>query len=101
MAGRGSGQAAQDVHQRALAGTGRSHDRDELAGLDLQADAIQRGNAGIAHPKTFVTSCVSMIVCALIVLRFRRAGADDIAGCKPGFDLGIDQVLETDLHNCR
>src|SRR5207244_1066471 len=34
-------EAADDVHQRALARAGRSHDRDEFVGLNLQVDAAQ------------------------------------------------------------
>ena len=32
---------AEDVHQRALAGAGRAHDRDHLAGVDRDVDAAQ------------------------------------------------------------
>jgi hypothetical protein len=32
---------AQDVHQGALAGAGRAHDRDHLAGLDRDLDALE------------------------------------------------------------
>ena len=32
---------AEDVQQRGLAGAGRPHDRDELAGLDVERDAAQ------------------------------------------------------------
>src|SRR5215213_689974 len=32
----------EDVHQRALAGTGRPHDRDHLTGLDRDVDSSQR-----------------------------------------------------------
>ena len=34
-------EAADDVHQRRLAGAGRAHDRDVLAGLDDEVDAAQ------------------------------------------------------------
>ena len=47
--GSGGGEAAQDVHQGALAGTGRPHDGDQFPFLDLQADMVQRHHAGIPH----------------------------------------------------
>src|SRR5574341_312830 len=50
----GPRQTAEDVHQRALAGAGRPHDRHELALLDLQADSVQRSHAGVAHAVYFL-----------------------------------------------
>ena len=38
----GGVQQAEDVHQRALARSGRAHDRDHLAGLDRDVDAAKR-----------------------------------------------------------
>ena len=37
-------EAAEDVHQRALAGAGGAHDRDVLAALDPQGDAVERAH---------------------------------------------------------
>ena len=45
----GQVQTAQDVHQRALARAARAHDRDQLAVVDLQADAAQRVHLDRAH----------------------------------------------------
>jgi hypothetical protein len=39
---------AQDVHQGALAGPGRAHDRDHLAGRDADVDAAQGLDARLA-----------------------------------------------------
>ena len=44
----GAIQAAQDVHQRGLAGAGLSDDGDELAGLDFQAHVVERTQQGVA-----------------------------------------------------
>ena len=35
-------EAAEHVHQRRLARAGRAHDRHELAGVDVEVDALQR-----------------------------------------------------------
>ena len=42
-------EAAEDVHERRLAGPGRSGDRDELAGLDGEAHAPERTHLDVAH----------------------------------------------------
>src|SRR5262249_31402329 len=42
-------EAADHVHQRRLAGAGRPHDRDELAGLDVEVDAAQGVHLVRAH----------------------------------------------------
>ena len=42
-------QAADQVHQRRFARTGRTHDRDILAALDLDVDAGDRIDLLIAH----------------------------------------------------
>src|SRR5712691_7758345 len=42
--------AADDVHQRRLAGAAGAHDRDELALADMQVDALQRRHREPAHP---------------------------------------------------
>jgi hypothetical protein len=42
-------EAAEDVHQRALAGARRAHDRHELALVDLQVDAAQGLHLDVAH----------------------------------------------------
>jgi hypothetical protein len=42
-------EAAEDVHQRALARARRAHDGDEFAGLDRERDAVQRMHGLIAH----------------------------------------------------
>ena len=42
-------EASQDVHQRRLAGAGRSHDGHELAGLDVEVDAGERAHFHLAH----------------------------------------------------
>ena len=39
---------ADDVHHRALAGTGLAHDGEEFAALDFQADLVQRAQLGTA-----------------------------------------------------
>ena len=41
-------EAAEDVHRRGLARAARTHDRDELAWHDLEVDAGQRVNRGLA-----------------------------------------------------
>ena len=42
-------EAADDVHQRRLAGAGRSHDGHELAGVDAQVDAVERAHFDLAE----------------------------------------------------
>ena len=42
LARRGRVEAADHVHQRALAGPGRPHDRDEFVAVDVEVDAAQR-----------------------------------------------------------
>src|SRR5262245_55061034 len=42
-------QAANEVHERGLAGSGSSHHREHLAALDLQVDATQRMHFVMAH----------------------------------------------------
>src|SRR3546814_4461088 len=58
-------EAAEDVHRRRFAGSGRAHDGSEIAALDIEVDALQRlessrtaavglgdpakGDQGIAH----------------------------------------------------
>ena len=41
-------EAGEDVHQRRLARARRAHDRDELARLDVERDAAQRVDGGLA-----------------------------------------------------
>ena len=41
----GKFQAGDDAQQRGLAGTGRAEQRDEFAGLDLEAHVVERGEA--------------------------------------------------------
>ena len=43
----GMQQAADHPQQRGLAGAGRAEQRNQLAGGDVQVDAVQRGHAGI------------------------------------------------------
>ena len=38
----------EDVHQRRLARAGRAHDGDELAGLDVERDAAEGVDGGLA-----------------------------------------------------
>src|ERR1051326_1180263 len=47
--GRRTIEAAEDVHQRRLAGAGRSHDRDEVAFVDEKIDAVERAHFHFAH----------------------------------------------------
>ena len=47
-AGRADVETADDVHQRALAASRRAHDRDVLAGGDVEADAAERVHRGVA-----------------------------------------------------
>src|SRR5262249_16265950 len=42
-------QAAQDVHRRGFARPRRSHDRDELAAVDVKRDTAQRVYLDVAH----------------------------------------------------
>src|ERR1700686_316937 len=42
-------EAADDVHQRRLAGAACAHDRDELAPGDVQVDPLQRLHLDLAH----------------------------------------------------
>ncbi len=42
-------EAAKDVHQGRFAGSRRSHDRDELAALDREADAVERAHLDLAQ----------------------------------------------------
>ena len=42
-------EAADDVHERALAGARRAHDRDELARRDRERDAVERAHLDLAH----------------------------------------------------
>ena len=42
-------EAAEDVHHRALARAGRPDDRDELAGLDVEAHVVEGGHRDAAH----------------------------------------------------
>ena len=42
-------EAAEDVHHRALARAGRTDDRDELAGHDVEADVVEGGDDHVAH----------------------------------------------------
>ena len=41
-------EAREDVHQGRLAGARRAHDRDELAGADVEVDAAERVDRGLA-----------------------------------------------------
>ena len=49
-------EAADDVHQGRLARPGRSHDGDEFAAIDGNADPLQRMNLGIAELEGSVRS---------------------------------------------
>ena len=42
-------EAAEDVHQRALARAAGAHQRDELAALDRQRDALEHGHVDLAE----------------------------------------------------
>ncbi len=42
-------ETADDVHQRRLAGAGRTHDRHELAAVDVERDAVQGAHLRPAH----------------------------------------------------
>ncbi len=42
-------QAAEDVHQRALAAAGAAHDRHQVAGVDAQRDLAQRAHADLSE----------------------------------------------------
>ena len=48
-AGRGLIERADDLQQRALAGTGRSHDSERFAGVDLQRKVIEHGQRSAAR----------------------------------------------------
>jgi hypothetical protein len=48
LAGPGGVVHAEDVQHRRLAGAGRPHDRDELAGLDVERDTAQHERRGRA-----------------------------------------------------
>src|SRR5207247_1360837 len=43
-------EAADQVHERALARARRAHHRDELAAIDVQRNAAQRLHLDVAHP---------------------------------------------------
>src|SRR5262249_42862340 len=42
-------EAANDVHERALAGSRRAHDGDELGGSDREGDAVESADLDLAH----------------------------------------------------
>jgi hypothetical protein len=60
-------EAAEDVHQRALARARSAHDRDELAGVDVEAHAAQGMHLLVAH----------------------RVGLDQVAGFDQAGHLGV------------
>ncbi len=45
----GAVESAEQGKQRGFAAARRSHDRDELAGRDLQRDPAERGHSDLAH----------------------------------------------------
>ena len=52
-AGRRTIETSDDVHQRRFAGTGRTHDGDELAFIDVEVDARERVHFDLAHRVSF------------------------------------------------
>ena len=56
LAARRDVEAAEDVHQRALAAAGAAHDRDEVAALDAERDAAQGATCTAPVSKTFVAA---------------------------------------------
>ena len=56
-AGRRAVESGEQVHQRGLAGPGGPHDRGELAGGELEADAPQRVDRGLPLPVGAVQLC--------------------------------------------
>src|SRR5207247_7331939 len=74
LAARRPVEAAEDVHQRRLAGAGCSHDRDELPPRDGEVDSLEGVNV-------HVTQAVGLGDAAEIDDRVRYARARRLAGC--------------------
>ena len=72
----GRSSPARQRKRRGLAAAGRSEQRDQLAGLDLEADAVDRAHLGAGgHDRTFCRFSMANIVSARRRLRGAAAAS--------------------------
>ena len=69
LPGRRLVEAPENVHQRRFAGAGRPHDRDEIAALDLERDALQHVHRHLAQAVVLhqILDFESRVPCARIL----------------------------------
>ena len=87
---------ADDMEQRALAGSGRAHDRDHLALFDRQVDAVQSAHLGAALAVVHV-QVVRLDSCGGHEVNLRLAGASAIRA-RPGMEPVVSRSPTAGAH---
>ena len=105
----GDVEESEQVHEGGLAGAGAADDHDEFAGMDVEVDAVERGDGGVAHlVVAFESRDVDDGVAAVVrvghgwveLVEFRcwrgaaaAADFDGLAALQPGLDLEVHLVV--------